>query len=69
MAVDFMRPAFNSEPEYSVTMLTRAKGTGAPSVVEGLVWFTDGHKMERGARAGVSVLEFFGPETALRVSR
>ena len=50
-----MRPAFNFEPKYRVTMLTRedwTNGTGTPPVVKGLVWFTDGSKME-GTGAGV----------------
>ena len=50
-----MRPAFNFEPKYRVTMLTRedwTKGTGTP-VVKGLVWFTDGSKMKVGTGAGV----------------
>jgi hypothetical protein len=44
MGVDVMRPAFNFEPKYRVTTLTRkdwTKGTGTPAV-KGLVWFTDG---------------------------
>jgi ribonuclease HI len=52
-----MRPAFNFEPKYRVTMLTRedwSKGTGIPPVVKGFVWFTDGSKMKQGAGAGVS---------------
>jgi hypothetical protein len=56
MTVDVMRPAFNFEPKYRVTMLTRedwTKGTGTPPVVKGLVWFTDGSKMKEGTRAGV----------------
>jgi len=56
MAVDTMRPAFNLEPKYRVTMLTRedwTKGTGAPPVVKGPVWFTDGSKMREGPGAGV----------------
>jgi ribonuclease HI len=51
-----MRPALNLEPKYRVTMLTRedwTQGTGAPLAVKELVWFTDGSKMEQGARAGV----------------
>jgi len=43
-----MRPAFNLEPKYRVTMLTRedwSGGTSAPPVVKGLVWFTDGSRM------------------------
>jgi hypothetical protein len=45
MGVDVMRPAFNLEPKYKVTMFTReewTKGPGAPPEVKGLVWFTDG---------------------------
>jgi hypothetical protein len=46
-----MRPAFNLEPRYRVTMLTRedwTKGQGAPPEVKGLVWFKDGSKMKGG---------------------
>jgi ribonuclease HI len=56
MGVDVMRPAFNLDPKYKVTTLTRedwTKGTGAPPVVKGLVWFTDGSKMREGTRAGI----------------
>jgi hypothetical protein len=55
MTVDAMRPAFNFEPKYRVTMSTREdwiKGTGTP-VVKGLVWFTEGSKMREGTRVGV----------------
>jgi len=51
-----MRPAFNLEPKYRVTMLTRedwTKGSGAPPEVKGLIWYTDGSKMREGTRAGV----------------
>jgi hypothetical protein len=44
LGVDVMRPAFNFEPKYRVTMLTReewTRGPGTPSEVKGLVWFTD----------------------------
>jgi len=44
MGVEAMRPAFNFEPKYRVTMLSGkdwTKGTGAPPVVQGLVWFTE----------------------------
>jgi hypothetical protein len=54
--VDVMRPVFNFEPKYRVTMLTRedwTKGTGAPPVIKGLVWFTDGSRMKGGTGAGV----------------
>jgi hypothetical protein len=56
MGVDAMRPAFNFEPKYRVTMLTREDwtiGTGTAPVVKGLVWFTDGSKMKEGTGAGV----------------
>ena len=55
MGVDVMRPAFNFEPHYKVTMLTMedwTRGTGMP-VVQGLVWFTDGSRMMEGTGAGV----------------
>jgi hypothetical protein len=51
MGVDVMRPAFNFEPKYRITMPTRedwTKGTGAPPVVKGLVWFTDGSRIKGG---------------------
>ena len=54
--IDAMRPAFNSEPKYGVTILTRedwTKGTGFPPVVKGLNWFTDGSKMKDRTGAGV----------------
>jgi hypothetical protein len=56
MGVDAMRPAFNLEPRYRVTMLTRedwTKGQGDPPEVKGLVWFTDGSKMKGGTGAGI----------------
>ena len=51
MRVDVMRLAFNLEPKYRVTMLTRedwTNGTGAPPAIKGLVWFTDRSKMREG---------------------
>ena len=56
MGVDVMRPAFNFEPKYGVTMLTRqawTKGSGTPPAVKGLIWFTDGSRTREGTRAGV----------------
>jgi hypothetical protein len=56
MGVDVMRPAFNLEPKYRVTMLMRkdwTKATGAPPAVKGLVWFTNGSKMRDDTGAGV----------------
>jgi hypothetical protein len=50
-----MRSAFNFEPKYRDTMLTRGewtRGTGIPHVLKGLIWFTDWSRME-GTRAGV----------------
>jgi len=55
--VDVMRPAYNFEPLYRVTMLTRedlTKATGAPPIVKWLLWFTDGSKMKEGTGAGFS---------------
>jgi len=45
MGADVITPAYNFEPQYSVTMLTRkdwTKATGAPPAVNGLVWITLG---------------------------
>jgi hypothetical protein len=56
MGGDAMRPAFNFEPKYRVTMLTReewTKGAGTPPVVKGPVWFTDGSNMKEGTGARV----------------
>jgi len=51
-----MRPAFNFEPKYRVTTLTRedwTKGTGTSTALKGFIWFTDGPKMREGTRAEV----------------
>jgi hypothetical protein len=51
MGVDVMRPTFNLETKYRVTMLTRedwTKGSGAPPEAKRLVRFTDGSKMGGG---------------------
>ena len=51
-----MWPAFNLEPKYRVTMLTRQDwtlGPGPPPEIKGLVWYTDGSRMKEGAGAGV----------------
>ena len=40
-----MRPAYNFEPKYRVTMLTTelwTRGPGTPTAAKGLVWYTDG---------------------------
>lgn len=49
MGVNVMRLAFNSELKNMVTMMPReewTRGPGTPTVVQGLVWFTDGSTME-----------------------
>jgi hypothetical protein len=46
-----MRLTYNSEPKYRVVMLTReewTKGPGSPPVVKGLIWYTDGSRMQGG---------------------
>jgi len=66
MGVDVMRPEFNLEPKYRITMLTRedrTKGMGAPPGVKGLVWFTDASKMKEGTGAGV-----YGQSVRRRIS-
>jgi ribonuclease HI len=57
MGNDSMRPAYNFEPNCRVTIMTRedwTKGTGPPPVVKGLIWFTDGFRMQDG-RTGAGV--------------
>ena len=66
MGVDIMRPAYNFEPQYRVTMLRRedwTKATGAPPAVKGFIWFTDGSKMREGTGAG-----FYGQTVGRRLS-
>ena len=56
MGVDVMKPVFNLEPRYRVTMLTREewiRGPGTPPAVKGLIWFKDGSRTMEGTRAGV----------------
>jgi len=56
MGVDVMRPAFNLEPHYRVTLLTIEEWTrrpGTPPVVRVLVWSSDGSRMMEGTKAGV----------------
>ena len=51
-----MKPAFNLEPKYKVTMLTRqewTRGPGTPPTVKGLICYTDGSRTEEGNGAGV----------------
>ena len=47
-----MRPAFNLEPKYRVTMLTRNEWVRGPAV-KGFVLFTNGSRMKEGYGAGV----------------
>jgi ribonuclease HI len=52
-----MRPAYNLEPKYRVTILSIrhwTDGPGSPPVVKGLVWYTDGSRVQEG-RAGAGV--------------
>jgi len=56
MGVDVMRPVFNLEPKYRVSILTReeqARGPGTPPAVKGIVWFTGGSRTAEGTGAGV----------------
>jgi hypothetical protein len=51
MGDNVMKPVFNLEPKYSVTMLTREKwtrGPGTPPAVKGLIWFKDGSRTVEG---------------------
>jgi hypothetical protein len=67
MGNDIMRPAYNFEPKDRVTLLSReewTKGTGPPPVVKGLVWYTDGSRMQDG-RTGASV---YGQSEGRRLS-
>jgi len=51
-----MRPVFNLEPKYRVTVLTGeecTRGPGTPLVVKGLVWFIVGSRTVEGTGAGV----------------
>ena len=51
-----MKPVFNLEPKYRITMLIReewTRGPGTPPAVKGLVWLTDGSRAAEGTGAGV----------------
>ena len=51
-----MRPAFNLEPNYRVTMLTREEWTSTLRTIpifKGLVWFTAESRMKETTGAGV----------------
>jgi len=54
--VDIMKPVFNLDPKYRVTMLTREEWTrrhGAPPAVKELIWSTDGSRTVERIRAGL----------------
>jgi hypothetical protein len=54
--VEVMKPVFNLEPKYRVTVLSRhewTRGPGNPPAVKGLVWFMDGSRTVEGTGAGV----------------
>jgi hypothetical protein len=56
MRVNFMRPVYNLEPKYRVTMLAREewpRSPGIPPAVKGLVCYTDGSSTAEGTGAGV----------------
>jgi hypothetical protein len=56
MGVKAMRSAFNFEPKYRVTMLTKeewTRGSGTPPLVKGLIWYTDGSRTWEETWAGV----------------
>ena len=56
MGVDVTKPAFNLEPQYMATMLTRedlTKATGASLAIKGLFGFKVGSSMREGTGAGV----------------
>ena len=56
IGVKVMRPAFNLEPKYRVTILTREEcttGPGTPPVVKGLVWFQVGPRQRKGLGWGL----------------
>ena len=56
MTIDVMRPAYNSEPKYRVTMFTSdewSRRPGTPPAGKGLVWYTDGSRTRGEPAAGV----------------
>ena len=51
-----MKPVFNMEPKYRVTMLSIeewTRGPGTPPAVKWLIWYTDGSRTAEGTGAGV----------------
>jgi len=50
-----MKPIYNLEPKYRVTMFARKEWTrspGTPPVAKGLVWYTDAYRTTEGSGAG-----------------
>ena len=50
-----MKPVYNLEPKYRVTMLAGEEWTrspGTPPVFKGLIWFTDGSRTAEGTGVG-----------------
>jgi hypothetical protein len=65
-----VRPAFNLEPKYSVTILTREEWTRRPGThaVKELVWFTGGSMTK--VRTGAVVYEqSFGRRLSISVGK
>jgi len=61
-----MRPVFNFEPMYRVTMLTTKEWTGGPDTppaVKGIFWCTEGSRAPRETGAG-----FYGQSSGRRLS-
>jgi len=51
-----MKPVFNLNPKYKVTMLTREEWTrrhGTLTAAKGFIWSTDGFRSVEGIRAGL----------------
>jgi hypothetical protein len=55
MGVDVMRPVFNLEPKYGVTMLTRGEWSRGPEtlpLIKEFVWFMEGSRTAEGPGLG-----------------
>jgi hypothetical protein len=67
MGNDIMRPAHNFQPKYRINILITEDwtiGAGSPPVVNGLVWYTDGSRIQDG-RTGAGV---YGQSEGRRLS-
>jgi hypothetical protein len=61
-----MRPAFNFDPKYRITMLTTEEWAGEPGTspaVNGLVWYTEGSRTPGGTGTA-----FYGQSLGRRLS-